>query len=240
LFMLGYPAAALTKSTEFLASARRISDPFAVVDALNTDARLHMLVRDTQAVMTRVREISSIANEYEIAYLIPFTTFLRGWALTSDGRYEEAIPDIERAIGGVKSAIAVGNPWMLGVLAEAYGKSGRPQEGLDAVRKGLASVEEGNERIFEAELDRIKGELLLMRDGDEAQACFQTALDVSRRQSAKSLELRATMSLARLLDKRGERNEARVMLAEIYNWFTEGFDTADLKDAKALLDELGA
>jgi hypothetical protein len=92
-----------------------------------------MYVRDTQAVMTRVKEIISIATEYEIGYLIPFATFLRGWALASEGRCEEAIPEIERAIAEVKSAIAARSPWMLAILAKAYGKSGQPQEGLDAV-----------------------------------------------------------------------------------------------------------
>jgi class 3 adenylate cyclase/tetratricopeptide (TPR) repeat protein len=241
LFMLGYPAAALARSTEFLTAARRISDPFAIVDALNTDARIHMFVRDTQAVMTRVTEIVSIATEYEIGYLIPFAAFLRGWALANEGRCEEAIPDIKRAIVEAKSAMAAGSPWMLAILAKAYGKSGQPQEGLEIVSTALASIEQTSERIYEAEIHRTKGELLLMRNPGEhaaAQGCFGRALDVSRRQNAKSLELRAAMSLARVLDQRGERHEARRILADIYGWFTEGFETADLKDARALLDEL--
>jgi len=99
------------------------------------------------------------------------------------------------------------------------------------------------DRHYEAEIHRLKGELLLKEQDDssaaEAQSCFERAIEIARKQSAKSLELRATMSLGRLLDEQGRRDEARVMLAGIYNWFTEGFDTADLKDAKALLDELG-
>jgi predicted ATPase len=109
--------------------------------------------------------------------------------------------------------------------------------------EALATAEEHENRNYEAEMYRLKGELLLRQDHSkaaEAQSCFERAVEIARNQSAKSLELRATMGLARLLDKRGRRDEARAMLAEIYNWFTEGFDTADLKDAKALLDELGA
>ena len=114
--------------------------------------------------------------------------------------------------------------------------------GLNVLAEGIALMERTGERMFEAELHRVKGELLLMQDaanGPEAEDCFRTAIEVARRQAGKSLELRATTSLARLLNEQGSRDEARAMLAEIYGWFTEGFDTADLKDAKALLDELG-
>jgi predicted ATPase len=108
--------------------------------------------------------------------------------------------------------------------------------------EALAAADEHEDRHHEAEIHRLKGELLLRQDGSnaaQAQSCFERAIEIARKQSAKSLELRATTSLARLLDKQGRRDQARAMLAEIYNWFTEGFDTADLKDAKALLDELG-
>jgi predicted ATPase len=107
------------------------------------------------------------------------------------------------------------------------------------VAEALALVERRDERMWEAEINRVKGELLLESGGSsEAETCFRHAIDIARRQSAKSLELRATTSLARLLDKQGRRDEARRMLGEIYGWFTEGFDTADLKEAKALLEEL--
>jgi predicted ATPase len=128
-------------------------------------------------------------------------------------------------------------------IAEAYLAAGRPREGLEAVTEGLELVQRTGTRIFEAEMRRLKGELLLMGDKNtavEAARCFGDAIEVARWQGAKSLELRATMSLARLLTKQGRRNEAHTMLTEIYNWFTEGFDTADLKDAKTLLDELSA
>ncbi|MGO9062735.1 MAG: hypothetical protein ACLQU2_36030 [Candidatus Binataceae bacterium] len=125
------------------------------------------------------------------------------------------------------------------VLAEAYGKAGRPQDGLEALAPALELADKTAIRQFEAELYRVKGDLALMQAATvEAESAFRHAVEIARRQCAKSWELRAATSLARLLDKQGKRAEARKMLADIYNWFTEGFDTGDLKDAKALLEEL--
>jgi predicted ATPase len=127
------------------------------------------------------------------------------------------------------------------MLAEACIQSGRLNDGLNVLAEALTNVQETEGRQYEAEIYRLRGELLLKQDHSnaaEAQKCFEQAIDIARNQSAKSWELRATMSLSRLLAKQGRRDEARAMLTDIYNWFTEGFDTADLKDAKALLDEL--
>ncbi len=122
-------------------------------------------------------------------------------------------------------------------------ETGRLDDGLSALAEALANADEHEHRYYEAEIHRLEGELLLWQDVSnvaEAQRCFEHAIEIARKQSAKSLELRATTSLARLLAKQGRRDEARPMLAEIYGWFTEGFDTADLKEAKTLLDELSA
>jgi predicted ATPase len=130
----------------------------------------------------------------------------------------------------------------LGLLAEAYGNARKHEEGLAVLREALIGVDKTGERFYEAELYRLKGELLLMGeipDLETAEYCFSTAIQIARKQSAKSLELRANTSLARMLRDSGRRDEARAMLAEIYGWFTEGFDTADLKDAKSLLAQLG-
>ena len=141
-------------------------------------------------------------------------------------------------------ASAVLRALMLTTLAETFGRQGHAEEGLDLVEKGLAAAEQtGLRRISEAELHRIKAELLMIKDvGNvaEAEQCLRTAVGVARRQSARLFELRATVVLARLMADQGRRDEARTILAEIYNWFTEGFDTADLKEAKSLLDELSA
>jgi predicted ATPase len=131
----------------------------------------------------------------------------------------------------------------LSLLAKAYGELGRLDDGLTALREALDAANQNEERKYEADMHRLKGELLLKQmdyNTAEAQSCFQRAIEIARNQSDKSYELRATMSLARLLRDTGRRDEARMMLADIYNWFTEGFDTADLKDARVLLDELDA
>ncbi len=139
-------------------------------------------------------------------------------------------------------------PYFLALLAEMYGEIGQAEEGLNTLGEALAAVHKSRERHWEAELYRLRGELLLAREGkkakgknqkeSEAEACFQQAIDVARHQTAKSLELRAVMSLSRLWRQQGKKENARRMLSEIYGSFTEGFDTADLKEAKALLEEL--
>jgi predicted ATPase len=139
----------------------------------------------------------------------------------------------------------LGQSYRLAMLAEAYGQVGQAEEGFTLLAEALAVVQETGERFREAELYRLKGELTLQSRVQslefrvqEAEECFRKALDVVRQQSAKSLELRAVMSLSRLWQQEGKKEEARQMLAEIYGWFTEGFDTTDLQEAKALLEEL--
>jgi predicted ATPase len=136
----------------------------------------------------------------------------------------------------------IGRPRWLSWLAEACIESGRLNDGLSLLAEALVVTNETEWRQHEAEIHRLKGELLLRQDHSnraEAQSCFERAIEIARKQSAKSWELRATTSLARLLRDNGRRDEARAILDEIYSWFTEGFDTADLKDAKALIDEIG-
>jgi predicted ATPase len=137
-------------------------------------------------------------------------------------------------------AIHAPAPYYLALLAEAYGEVGQPAEGLALLAEALAIVDKGEVRHYEAELYRLKGELSLMQGEEEvaAEADFRQAIDIARRQGAKSLELRAATSLSRLWLKGGKPDEARQILADVYNWFTEGFDTADLLEAKALLDAL--
>jgi predicted ATPase len=137
--------------------------------------------------------------------------------------------------------VVLRRPYYLALLAEVCGRTGRVDEGLDALTQALSLVEETGQRRWEAEIHRIRGELLLARspeDRAEAEACFRQAVEVARGQGAKSLELRAALSLSRLWRDRGKRAEARDLLGPIHAWFTEGLDTADLKDAKVLLAEL--
>jgi predicted ATPase len=139
-------------------------------------------------------------------------------------------------------AMGATRPRLLLLLAEAYGRTGQPDQGLCVLDEALALIQKTTARCSEAELHRLRGELLLMQSagGAEAaaEACFQRAIDLARQQQAKSWELRAAMSLCRLWQRQGKRDEARQLLAGIYGWFTEGFDTPDLKDARALLEEL--
>jgi predicted ATPase len=165
-----------------------------------------------------------------------------GQALTTQGQGEEGVALIEQGLDAARATGAVlFRTWFLSKLAEACRTTRRCEEGLTAIAEAIAIMEKIGERFFEAELYRLRGELLIMQDASntfQADRSFRDGIEVARRQSAKSLELRATTSLTRLTATQGRRDEARAMLAAIYGWFTEGFDTKDLQDAKALLDEL--
>jgi predicted ATPase len=186
--------------------------------------------------------VIALSAEHGLADSLAYATSLRGWAMAELGRNEEGIEQIHEGLAASRAiGAALWRPYFLCLLAEACMRTGRLDDGLSALAEALAAAEEHENRAFEAETHRLKGELLLRQDDTkvaDAQSCFERAIEIAHKQNAKSFELRATMSLARLLAKMGRRDEARTMLAEVYNWFTEGFDTADLKDAKILLDEL--
>jgi predicted ATPase len=164
----------------------------------------------------------------------------QGWAQVEQGRLEEGIAQLRRGLAARSDLAAEAlRPCALSQLAAACSKLGQTDDALAVVSEAVAAVERTGERYWEAEIYRLKGELLLDSNGrSEAETCFRHAIDIAHRQSAKSLELRAVTSLSRLLQKQGKKEEARQILADIYGWFSEGFDTADLKDAKALLEEL--
>jgi hypothetical protein len=231
---------ALARSRAAREAALQSTDTFSIAATLFTEAMTHLVLRDSRAAAERAEEMLSIAIEHG---MLPHEQaqipFFQGWAMAEAGRAEEGLAGMRRVILDTQTTNPVIRP-MLVALAEVCGKNGLTEEGLQAVAKGLA--QEGHTET-EADLHRARGELLLIGDSaDEAQAqqCFRTAIDIARRQHSRWWELRATTSLARLLQKQGKRDEASQMLAGIYTWFTEGFDTADLKEAKALLDELGA
>jgi predicted ATPase len=165
----------------------------------------------------------------------------RGWALALQGQGEEGIAQIQQGLAAFRAAGAeLDRPRWLTLLVEAYRQVEQTEAGLTVLAEALATVHKTGERRWEAELHRLKGELLLRQASptEEVEACFRQALEIARRQQAKSLELRAAMSLARLWQQQGKRAEACELLAPIYGWFTEGFDTADLQEAKALLEAL--
>src|SRR5262249_35802780 len=154
----------------------------------------------------------------------------------------EGLAQVRQGLAAWRATGAALNlPYLYTLLAEAAASLGHPEEGLQGLAEAHTLVEQHDERYWEAEICRLRGVLLLRQPGTpqaEAEACFQQALDVARRQQAKSLELRAAISLARLWQQQGKRAEARDLLGPIYGWFTEGFDTADLQEAKALLEQL--
>jgi predicted ATPase len=162
--------------------------------------------------------------------------------LAGQGHLEEGIVELRQGLDAYQDTGAqVFRPFALAYLAESLGRAGQVDEGLAVLEDTLATIEDTEERFWEVEVYRLKGELLLAQNASEAEVegCFFRAIDVARRQQAKLLELRATVSLCRLWQARGKPAEALQMLAGIYNWFSEGFETADLKEAQALLEELG-
>jgi predicted ATPase len=242
LVVLGYPSTALNRAHELQAVARQCADPNSIARTLFSEGLHHVLLHDTRMVAERADEMLSIVTEQEIPIGLIAATFLRGWATAAAGRSEEGIAEMRRSISHPMVPDTLVGALMLVALAETCGKNGRAEEGLDLVAKGLGTAEQTGQRVVEAELHRLRGDLLMATDLGrvaEAQRCLRTAIDIARQQGARLFELRAAVSLARLLKQQGKTDEARQMLAEIYGWFTEGFDTADLKEAKAVLVELG-
>jgi tetratricopeptide (TPR) repeat protein len=241
LWELGYPDRAREKSREALSLTSEVSHPISRANALASACLTHMWCGETQPALEWAKALIALAQEKGFSSFLAMGILFRGWVLTAQGR-EEGIPQILVGIAGWRATGARGNgTGHLAVLLMAYLKRGETDEAMRVLIQALAMVESIGERNNEARLYQLKGELLRARDEAsdwEAEQSFRTAIRIAQSQHAKSLELRATTSLARLLDARGRHDEARTMLAEIYGWFTEGFDTADLKDAKALLDEL--
>ncbi|MEJ2734963.1 MAG: BTAD domain-containing putative transcriptional regulator [Anaerolineae bacterium] len=240
LWYLGYPDQAWKQGQEAIALARELGHPFSLADVLwSAGCMVSQMRRDVQALKDHADELMRLAREKVPVWSVAGICF-QGEALVMLGQVQEGMARIREGIAAYQSAgIDFYLPQRLGFLAEGQWKAGQFEEGLATLAEALAVVEETDERHWEAELHRLKGELLLAQ-GDEAQAeaSLLQAIEVARRQSARSWELRATTNLARLWQRQGKRDEARQILAEIYGWFTEGFDTPDLQEAQALLEEL--
>jgi predicted ATPase len=237
LWYLGYPDQALQRSHEGLTLARELAHPASVATALFFAAEVHKYRREGQRTYEQAEAALGLAREHGFALREAQAMILRGWALVEHGQGEAGIVQMRQ---GHAARHATGSERGGRIrLAEAYGRVGQIEEGLQVVAETLArSDNSGGE---EAELYRLKGELLLTRSFEhhvEAESCFRQALDIARRQEAKALELRAATSLARLWQQQGKQAEARALLAPLYGWFTEGFDTPDLQEAKALLEAL--
>ncbi len=252
LWCLGYPEQALQRSQTALIEARRQFHFYQLAEVLCEGViQLYLYRREWRAAQERAEEAIALCSEQGFPYYVAVATVLRGRALAEQGEVEGGIAQIQRGMSAVRSPLCLYN------LAATYEKMGQAKEGLTVLEDALAIVSRTGHRRKEAELYRLKGTLLLTQEGKsqksdntesrpltpdpqgEAEACFLKAIEVARRQQAKSWELRATVSLARLWQSQEKRKEAHQLLSEIYGWFTEGFDTKDLQEAKALLNELG-
>jgi len=240
LWCLGYPKQALKRSQEALSLARQLDHAYSLADVLcYAGCLFHGMRRDALALKDGAEELMRLSDEKGLVWLSVGTCH-RGAALTLLGLVQEGMAQIREGMAVDKSmGVRLNLSGTLCSLAEAQAKAGQPEEGFTTLTEALALVEETDERYCEAELYRLRAELLLMQgDEVEAEISLLKAIEVARRQQAKSWELRATTSLARLWQRQGRRDDARALLFEIYGWFTEGFDTPDLMEAKALLDEL--
>jgi predicted ATPase len=242
LWALGYPEQALQRSDEPFKLAQELLHPFSLVFALNQIARVHQFRQEGQLTRARAEASIRLATEQGFPQQFAGATFLRGWALTQQGQPAQGIAEMRQGLAAYRATGAETQlTYFLALLAEGYGRGGQREDGLTVLAEALVLVDKNDERFYEAELYRLKGELLLQQSLDnraEAETCFAQAMAIAQHQEAKSLELRAATSLARLREQQGKREEARQVLAEVYNWFTEGFDTADLQNAKALLNAL--
>ncbi|HSR33189.1 MAG TPA: hypothetical protein VLY63_21700, partial [Anaerolineae bacterium] len=250
LWCLGYPEQALERGQEALAVARELNHAFSMADVLCfAGCVFGQMRRDADALEDSAGELIEVSKGKGFSSFAETAVCYWGDALAKLGQVQEGMAQLRAGLAARQSmgarCYASG---ILGALAEAQARAGQPEEGMATLTEALAMVEETDERYCEAELYRVKGNLWLAQGEAvevetsirRAQRCYRHAIEVARRQSAKSWELRATVSLCRLWEQQGKMDEARRMLAGVYDWFTEGFDTPDLVEAKALLEELSA
>ena len=242
LWCLGFVDQALGRVYEAVKLAEELSHTFSLAHAQMFAARIHQFRREARLTKAHAEALITLCVKEGFAEVLAAGQILRGWAMASDGEPDTGIEAIRCALNEWHATGArVRHVYHLGLLADAYGQTTTPTQGMRTVEEAIAVVRETGERHWEAELYRLKGELLLLpttRAMSEAQGCFHHAIELARERGAKSLELRAATSLARLWQHQGKRDDARDLLAPVHDWFTEGFDTADLKDAKTLLKQL--
>jgi predicted ATPase len=243
LWMLGYLDQALRRSQEACALAEDLAHPFTLAYAFAHLAMFHQFRRDRAEARRHAEVATRVSREQGFPFRLGASLILQGWACATRPQPAEQIPSMHEGMAIYRATeSALWLPYLLTLLAETYGAASQPDAGLRLLDEAHTVMDNTQERFYEAEVHRVQGELVLAQAAEkraQAGACFQHALGIARRQQAKSWELRAAMSLARLWQQQGKRDEAHALLAPIYGWFTEGFDTADLQEAKALLEELG-
>ena len=243
LWFLGYPDQALHQAHDAVTLAQKLSQTVNLVLAHSFSSWLHQYRREPSLVQEHAEAAVALCTEQGVMpHYLAVGTVLRGWAMAAEGQAAEGVAEIRQ---GVNAFEATGTKhrksYYLVLLAQAYGWAGEVEQGLQALATALDFAEKTGELTWDAEMHRIKGDLLLARSAKnqpEAATCFNQAIEIARRQSAKSPELRAATSLARLWADQGKRQEAHDLLDPIYDWFTQGFDTADLKEAMQFLEEL--
>lgn len=241
LWFLGYPEQALQRSQQAQSLAKELAHPLNFVFALYHATSLHQQSQDAAATCTHAEHLAQFAQTHSFTRWVAASAVHRGWARAALGAGEECIAPMRQ---GMTTVLATGaeifRPAFLTLLADACGKIGQTTESLRLLEEAQQAIEAHDARYIAAEIYRLKGEVLLQQQDantPQAMVCLQQALEVARRQHARSLELRAALGLGRLWQRQGKRAEARQLVGEIYGWFTEGFDTADLRKARAFLEE---
>jgi predicted ATPase len=241
-WFLGYPDQALERSRRALENAYDLSHANSTGFALIFTGWHHKFRREPEVVLERTDKLIALAAEQSLPFWLALAIALKGWAKAAQGEVDEGIARMQEGLAAASATGAqVFVPGLLALLAEGYQKAGQYDKGLSLITEALSTVERAGERWHETELHWLKGTLLLAGSSQnevEAEARFRQAIAVAQGQGAKSMELRSATSLARLWSKQGKRTEACDLLAPLYGWFTEGYNTPDLMDAKALLDEL--
>ena len=243
LWRLGYPDQALRQSHEACTEARELVHPPSPAFAMYYATRLHIHRQELQATQAQTKALMTLSTEHGFAQRVAAAMFLHGWSLAMRGDGDKALAQMSQGLTAVlATGQAIIRPIFLTLLSEVYGKVGRAEKALSLLAEAQVAMEENGRSDLMAEIDRLKGTFLLQQakaNMSKAEICFRQALDIAHRQGAKSLELRAAISLSRLWQGQGKRDVARALLALIYGWFTEGFDTADLQEVQALLAARG-
>ncbi|RIK71195.1 hypothetical protein DCC62_22095 [candidate division KSB1 bacterium] len=241
LWLRGFPDQAIQASIQAAELSEKRTDPHVVTHRFVFSAFLNMCLRDAEKVLQLSETNVSISEEHDLPWPLTLGRMHKGWALSQMGKIDEGLKMLH---DGLAMFRAMGfETWRQiwhAEMAEVYGKMSQPEKGLELLAESLTVVDKTVHRMWEAELHRIKGELLLLQGEaeSEVEACYEKALAVARKQEAKSFELRAAMSLGRLWQSQGKNEQAKELLNKVYNWFTEGFETRDLREAKQLLAEL--